>query len=133
MGNPASMQYVRTFMPFTLIGALLLPGCSSLTMPEVDWQHGAKRAVVEKMYSQTELRSDNVSPCLKNVPESERVLGQYAEVSHWEGRSRRWKSAKVADGLTVGAGDEVEINPFTCGTDAVPVITKVLRHPDSQR
>ena len=131
MGNRASMQYARAVMIFSLIGAMPLSGCSSLTTPEVDWQHGAKRAVVERMYFPTDLRGDNVPLCLKSVPESERVLGQYAVVSHWEGRSRRWKSAKVADGLTVGAGDEVEINPFTCGADALPVITKVLRHPDA--
>lgn len=127
MENSASAQNVRAVLLVALIGTLFLPACGSLDTREVDWVHGAKRAFVEKIYSSSDLRGDNIPSCLKGISESERVLGKYVEVTHREGRAVRWKPARVADGLTVSAGDEVELYPIECSAKTMPVVRKVLR------
>lgn len=122
---------VRKHLVVFLISALLLPACRAVDTQEVDWEHGAKRAIAEKMYSPQDLRADDIPSCLKNIPESERLSGRYVQVSHWQGRWRQWKPAKVTEGLVIKAGDEVEIQPIACDSKSLPVVKKVLQRSGS--
>lgn len=132
MKNLALPTNWRAMLFIALVGSLFLPGCSSLDTQEVDWDHGAKRAWVAKIYSSAELHGENIPSCLNSVPETGRLYGQYAEVSIGSGRLRKWKPAKIADGLTVKAGDEVELYPTECSLTSIPVIRKLLRSSSSE-
>ena len=83
---------LRRISPGIVAVMLMMAGCATQNVQQIDWQHGAQRAWITRIYTPAELAGSDVDSCLANLPESERRAGQFAQVSYWQGR---WRALKL--------------------------------------
>jgi hypothetical protein len=109
-----------------LIFALLLSACaSSLQVPDVDFQNGAKRGWIVKVLKPNDPRL-GWAKCTAAISNTDLATERFVEVRYWHGRRMLHVFAELPGAVSVKADDQVELWPVDCDGGKMSRISRVL-------
>lgn len=111
----------------SMLGALLLTSCASnLDFPEVDWQHGAKRGWIVKIYAPDEVPGVDFPECPAALSKTELATKHLVKITYRHVRQMFSAIVEVPDALQVKMDDQVEFWPEDCSSGKFGRISRLL-------
>ena len=91
----------------------------------VDWEAGAKRGWILKIYDQNTIENE-LPECVKKIPQTDRNNKLFVKVWYRHVRSGRVTIAEITDPMNLKIDDQVEIFPADCDKGKFAHITKIF-------
>lgn len=91
----------------------------------VDWEAGAKRGWILKIYDLNTLENE-LPDCLRKLPQTDRKNRLFVKVWYRHVRSGRVSIAEITEPMNLKIDDQVEIFPADCNEGKFAHISKIL-------
>ena len=112
-----------------LLSVLSLMSCALWSQDTpIDWQSGAKRAWIVKVYTPDTPTAD-LPECLAGLPKAELETKHFVKVKYWHHRLHLSAIAEVPDALKATVNDRVELWPEDCSRGKISRISRILSPP----
>lgn len=113
----------RKMASVVLLGCLL--SACALREPEVDWQNGAKRGWIVKLYSEG-VPAGEFPQCTSVLSRAEYSGKRFAKVEYHHVRLMHTTLAQIPDFLDLRVHDQIEFWPEDCERGKISRVSRIL-------